>query len=97
MYDSGRYLSVTGHHIPNTPTSVNARQDEIASIHGRVFGDAGAAKPLQPSSTPNPLLPDAREIRVRKTWIRHRRQSVIGASTMRQKQEKRQKAQGRKN
>jgi putative DNA primase/helicase len=57
IYDSGRYLTVTGHHIPCTPPSVNARQGEIESVHGRVLGSAEPPEPLQPSSPPNPLLP----------------------------------------
>ena len=38
-YDSGKYLTLTGHHLEETPTTIEARYDEIEDIHGEVFGN----------------------------------------------------------
>ena len=37
MYDSGRYFTVTGHHIPGTPTSLEDRQAQLEVLHKRAF------------------------------------------------------------
>jgi hypothetical protein len=37
LYDSGRYFTVTGHHIPGTPKTVEERTAEIATLYGRLF------------------------------------------------------------
>jgi putative DNA primase/helicase len=39
MYDSGRYLTVTGHHIEDTPTDVRQVHDEIATVHKEHIAD----------------------------------------------------------
>jgi putative DNA primase/helicase len=36
-YGSGRYLSVTGNHLPGTPTTVEHRQAEMDAVHTEVF------------------------------------------------------------
>jgi putative DNA primase/helicase len=38
MYDSGRYLTVTGHHLPETPRTIASRQAEFEALHAQVFG-----------------------------------------------------------
>ena len=38
MYDTGRYLTVTGHHLTRTPETIETRQDAIDTLHARVFG-----------------------------------------------------------
>jgi hypothetical protein len=40
IYTRGKYFTVTGHHLPGTPTSLEARQDALVALHGRVFGPA---------------------------------------------------------
>lgn len=37
MYDTGRYFTMTGHHIPGTPTSIEDRQAQLEALHERVF------------------------------------------------------------
>jgi primase-polymerase (primpol)-like protein len=37
LYDHGRYFKVTGQHVPNTPTTVEERTAEIATLHGLLF------------------------------------------------------------
>jgi putative DNA primase/helicase len=51
MYDQGRFFTVTGNHLANTPTAVRARQDAIDAIYARVFG------PAKPKAPPPPSLP----------------------------------------
>lgn len=40
MYDSGRYFTVTGCHLPGTPTTINDRSEALASLYARVFPGA---------------------------------------------------------
>ena len=37
-YTSGRYLTVTGHHLEGTPRTIEHRQDEFDKFHEAVFG-----------------------------------------------------------
>ncbi len=54
LYGAGRYLTVTGHHLPGTPASIEARDAEINSLYAEVFG---------PSETPPlPMLPAQRRV-----------------------------------
>lgn len=38
MYDSGRYLTVTGRRLPGTAATIEERSDAIARLHARIFG-----------------------------------------------------------
>jgi len=40
MYESGRYLTVTGHHYPRSPRTIEPQQDAIEALHKRVFTEA---------------------------------------------------------
>lgn len=33
IYNTGRFLTVTGHHLPGTPTTINERTEAITAIH----------------------------------------------------------------
>jgi putative DNA primase/helicase len=50
LYDSGRYFTLTGHHIPGTPTALVEATDALQALHRRLFGDVAHAdvveKPL---------------------------------------------------
>jgi putative DNA primase/helicase len=37
LYDRGRYFTVTGHHVPGTPRTVEDRQAEVNTLHTRTF------------------------------------------------------------
>jgi hypothetical protein len=37
MYDAGRYFCMTGNHLPETPTTIEARQAELEKIRSEVF------------------------------------------------------------
>jgi putative DNA primase/helicase len=39
VYDSGRFLTVTEHHIEGTPCSVETRQKEVDEFHSRYFSE----------------------------------------------------------
>ncbi len=49
LYDSGRYFTVTGHHVEGTPRAVEDRQRELTALCARVFADekatSGEGKP----------------------------------------------------
>jgi hypothetical protein len=51
MYDSGRFITVTGKHLPDTPTDLQERNDELAELHRRVLGET------QPDPEPLPTTP----------------------------------------
>lgn len=40
MYNSGRFFTMTGHHLEGTPCEVMYRPDAILAIHHEVWGDA---------------------------------------------------------
>jgi len=37
LYDRGRFFTVTGHHLPGAPTTVEDRQAEIEALHRQIF------------------------------------------------------------
>ena len=39
IYDSGRYMTVTGQHVPGTPMTVEHRRDALLDFHHRYFGN----------------------------------------------------------
>jgi primase-polymerase (primpol)-like protein len=47
MYSVGRYFTVTGMHLPGTPTTIEDRQEALLRLHERVFGAEGS-KPRGP-------------------------------------------------
>ena len=51
---SPRYFTVTGAHLPGTPTTVNERTDALASVHGRLIGTE-APQADAPSKPTEPL------------------------------------------
>jgi AAA domain-containing protein/primase/DNA polymerase family protein len=45
VYDRARYFTVTGQHVPGTPTAIESRQDVVADVYARLGGsDAPAQK-----------------------------------------------------
>ena len=48
IYSRGRYFTVTGRHLPNTPTEITERQVELDSLHARIF--TVTVKTLDPST-----------------------------------------------
>jgi primase-polymerase (primpol)-like protein len=47
MYTSGRLLTVTGHHLTGTPTTVEDRQEAVTALHQRVFGLPEKERPVR--------------------------------------------------
>jgi hypothetical protein len=45
IYESGRFFTVTGDHLPDTPSEINDRQPELRQLHHEVFGDRGPRRP----------------------------------------------------
>lgn len=56
VYDSGRFFTVTGQHLANTPLSVEERIRELAEFHAKYFADP---EPTPPSRLMN-KTPDAK-------------------------------------
>jgi hypothetical protein len=40
MYDAGRFFTMTGWHVPETPRTPQARQDALQAFHAEIFGVA---------------------------------------------------------
>ena len=61
-YESGRYLTVTGNHLPGTPMTIEHRQDELTAIHTEMFADRNkprGSKVKVPAGPPTDLADDA--------------------------------------
>ena len=56
MYDSGRYLTLTGAHLPTTPQTIEHRQPQIDALHRRLFPD-----PVRPAPSPQITTPINRD------------------------------------
>jgi putative DNA primase/helicase len=54
LYDDGRYLTVTGHHLAGTPMQIEDRRDELPRWHAELFPPAPA-----PDHDPHGSPPDA--------------------------------------
>jgi len=53
IYDSGRYLTLTGHQVEGTPATIEGRQDEVLQLHKRVFDRKPQETPGE-QGTPQP-------------------------------------------
>jgi hypothetical protein len=51
IYETGRYVTVTGQRLPDAPVSVEPRQAQLDAVHGRVFGK----KPPGHAYSPTPV------------------------------------------
>src|SRR5208282_2734253 len=40
LYDRVRYMTMTGNHLAGTPETIEERQNEMAELHARLFGNA---------------------------------------------------------
>jgi putative DNA primase/helicase len=58
MYDTARYLTVTGHHRAGTPLTIESRQDAIEALHHRTFSEPKIDKPV---AAPDRMAPRAIE------------------------------------
>lgn len=52
LYDANRFMTVTGYHLPLTPSQVNERNAELAQLYTQIFGDEQPVTTL----TPQPSL-----------------------------------------
>jgi hypothetical protein len=64
MYDTGRFFTVTGDHLPDSPFTVERRDRELAAIHAEIFGSPAASGPAKsaPSSPPVTVSLDDSEL-----------------------------------
>ena len=61
-YESGRYMTVTGNHLPGTPATIEKRQNEMTAVHTEMFRERNKKPPKQgppPEATPVDLDDDA--------------------------------------
>ena len=56
IYDRARYFTVTSHHLPSTPSTIENRQPELANLHAELFGQA---RPLHGATYKRPTTLDA--------------------------------------
>jgi hypothetical protein len=65
MYQIGRYFTMTGDHLPGTPTTIEERPEEIAAIYQELFENNETASPssqAQPVAAAPPVLTDEQVI-----------------------------------
>jgi primase-polymerase (primpol)-like protein len=55
LYSAGRFFTVTGQHIPNTPTTVGHRQKELDQLYEGLFGGEGGRSPGEDDPLPSGL------------------------------------------
>jgi len=53
MYAHTRFLTVTGHHVEDTPQQVKERPDELATVYELVFGKDDPSETLPAPTVPN--------------------------------------------
>lgn len=51
MYTTGRYFTVTGCHLPGTPTTVNRRPRQLQALNARIFARKEPATSIAPAVT----------------------------------------------
>src|SRR5262249_11684243 len=49
VYVTGRYLTVTGHLLPETPSTIEERSEQVASVCARMFAEDEPANPREPN------------------------------------------------
>lgn len=76
IYDRGRYFTVTGQHLPGTPTTIAERQRELEAVHAELFGSPAprpAARPpvaIRPPAEDRELLARARSAKNGRKFMR---------------------------
>lgn len=58
LYDTARFFTVTGQHLPGTPPTVEERQAEIEAMHAEIFGQESPPTPPRPVAVPPPVASD---------------------------------------
>jgi putative DNA primase/helicase len=58
MYDTARFLTITGDHLEGTPPTVEPRQAELAALHAAVWPDSGGLRAARLPVDPSPPVSD---------------------------------------
>jgi primase-polymerase (primpol)-like protein len=59
IYADGRYFTVTGHHLEETPTTIEERTAQLVTLHGCLFGaNGGKGYDQRPVPRPMGTVPD---------------------------------------
>lgn len=45
IYEADRYFTVSGRHVPGTPTQISRRDEALAWLYGEMFGEEPASRP----------------------------------------------------
>jgi DNA-binding transcriptional ArsR family regulator len=67
VYDRGRYVTMTGHHLPGTPTSVEPAQAALDTLLARVFASTSAPTRSNGHHPPTPTVDDAALLQLAQT------------------------------
>ncbi|WP_319405402.1 DUF5906 domain-containing protein [uncultured Desulfosarcina sp.] len=60
FYESGRFLTITGHHLEGTPKNIQSRQQQLTEVHASIFGKANIQH--KPINARSPSFSDDGEI-----------------------------------
>ncbi len=68
VYDDRRFVTITGEHIPGTPSTIEERSEAITGLHQRVFGDGDPGPPGGDGLPPRWVRLVETNPRVRAVW-----------------------------
>jgi hypothetical protein len=51
IYENARYVTITGHHLHGTPSTIEDRQVQVETVHRKIFLSEDPSSPRKPSST----------------------------------------------
>jgi hypothetical protein len=57
LYDSGRFFTVTGQQLPETPSEIKVRHDALAAVHESYVAREEEPEPTPPQSSDRPDVP----------------------------------------
>jgi putative DNA primase/helicase len=64
MYDTARYLTITGDHLEGTPLTIEPRQAALEALHAEVFPDSGNPRGVRPPMDSAALMDDDTLVRL---------------------------------
>ncbi|MGJ7459443.1 DUF3987 domain-containing protein [Halomonas sp. RA08-2] len=57
VYESGRFMTITGHHVPQTPATINERSTQLAEACAPLLRRTPSPAPGAPAASHNPSTP----------------------------------------
>ncbi len=68
LYSEGRYFTITGNRLPNLPTTIQQRQQQLLNLYERVFGNDEGQCDFQALKASNRLVGDGENQKYNRLW-----------------------------